>query len=60
MHHNHEIIKGASAVVINAMAIITSTQEHFEFWLRCSSLVVGILVGVLTAISICRKLKSKP
>lgn len=57
MHYNHEILKGTGAVTLNALAIITSTQEHFEFWLRCSSLMIGIVVGVLTIISISRKLK---
>ena len=28
------------------MGLITSMQEQFEYWLRVSSLVVGIAVGI--------------
>ena len=35
--------------MINFLAILTSQQEQLEFALRCTSLVIGILVGLLTA-----------
>ena len=57
MTHNHEIAKGGAALLLNALALLTSTQEHFEFWLRCTSLSVGIVVGTLTIFTILRKLK---
>ena len=59
MNHNADIFKGSGAVAVNFLALLTSAQEHFEFWLRCSSLLIGLLVGILTAISICRKLNQK-
>ena len=51
-HHQGEIWAGVGAAMINALAILTSREEHLEFALRCTSLVVGIIVGVLTAIAI--------
>jgi len=38
--------------MINFLAILTSQQEQVEFALRCTSLVIGILVGILTATAI--------
>ena len=48
-HHPGEIWAGVGAAMINALAILTSQQEQVEFALRCTSLVIGILVGILTA-----------
>jgi hypothetical protein len=48
-HHPGEIWAGVGAAMINALAILTSQQEQVEFALRCTSLVIGILVGLLTA-----------
>jgi uncharacterized membrane protein len=57
MTHDHsgEICKGILAVCINAIAVITSTMENLEYWLRITSLGIGIVVGALTIISIVRK-----
>lgn len=54
-HYTAEICKGLAAVGVNAIALITSTMEHIEYWLRISSLFCGIVVAILTAISIVRK-----
>lgn len=43
-----DIWRGVGAVVLNAIALLTSREEHFEFALRCTSLIVGIVVGMLT------------
>ena len=48
-HHPGEIWAGVGAAMINFLAILTSQQEQLEFALRCTSLVIGILVGILTA-----------
>lgn len=59
MSHNHEIAKGAAALLLNAVALLTSAQEHFEFWLRCTSLSVGTIVGVITIYSFIQKRKKR-
>lgn len=39
------------------VAALTSFQENIEWGLRITSLIVGVLVGVATLISMIRKLK---
>jgi len=56
IHEHPEICKGLGAVTINILAVLTSTQESIEFWLRCSSLIIGILVGLLTIASLLWKI----
>lgn len=48
-------IKGGAALATNALAISTSMQHQIEWALRCTSLLIGITVGILTAWSIVRK-----
>jgi len=48
-NHPGEIWAGVGAAMLNVVALLTSRQEHFEFALRCTSLVIGIIVGLLTA-----------
>ena len=57
-----EIWAGFGAAAFNGLAILTSRQEHLEFALRCTSLVVGIIVGLLTATAIVIRLirRQKP
>jgi len=47
--HHGEIWAGVGAALLNLVALLTSREEHFEFALRCTSLVIGIIVGILTA-----------
>ena len=47
--HPGEIWAGVGAALLNLVALLTSREEHFEFALRCTSLVIGIIVGLLTA-----------
>ena len=47
--HHGEIWAGVGAALLNLVAILTSREEHFEFALRCTSLFIGIIVGLLTA-----------
>jgi hypothetical protein len=60
--HNHgvEVCKGAFGVSSTLLGVLTSLQEHVEHTMRCISLGVGIMVGVLTCISIIRGWKKKP
>lgn len=64
MTHPHhiftDILKGAAGLLVNFLALLTSTQEHLEWGLRCLSLIVGIIVGIATVISLLRKKKSQP
>lgn len=39
-----------------ALGVVTSFQEQIEWHLRVASLVVGVLVGLLSLVSIIRKL----
>ena len=41
------------------LGVITSLQEQIEWHLRVASLVVGLLVGLLSLISLARKLWRK-
>ena len=50
--HPGEIWAGVGAALLNIVALLTSREEHFEFALRCTSLVIGIIVGLLTAIAL--------
>ena len=47
--HPGEIWAGVGAALLNVVALLTSREEHFEFALRCTSLFIGIIVGLLTA-----------
>ena len=58
--HGAELGKGALGVSASVLSVLTSMQEQVEFVMRCISLGVGMLVGILTAISIVRGWKKKP
>ena len=51
-----EAVAGTASPVIG---IITSFQEQIEWHLRIASLSVGLLVGVLSAASLWRKLRRR-
>lgn len=53
--HHHTLAKGAVGIGANLLGVITSFQQELEWWLRISSLAVGLVVGLLTAWSIIRK-----
>jgi hypothetical protein len=42
------------------MGVITSLQEHIEWTLRVSSLLVGLLVGIMSLVSMIQKMRRKP
>ena len=41
------------------LGVITSYQEQIEWHLRFASLLVGLLVGILSLVSMVRKLRRK-
>ena len=49
-----ETLKGVIGTLAPCVGIITSCQEQVLWNLRVASLVVGILVGVLTVVSLVR------
>jgi hypothetical protein len=55
--HGMLAVKGIAGGMINMFGFIASFQQELEAWLRITSLVVGIAVGVLTFISIWRKMR---
>ena len=50
-------LKGLVGTVSPFLGILTSLQEQIEWHLRIASLVVGLAVGVLTLVSLIRKLR---
>jgi len=59
-HHGAEVCKGLVGVGSTVLGVLTSMQEQVEHVMRCVSLGIGMLVGILTAISIVRGWKRKP
>ena len=53
-----DLIKGIVGVSSVALGSAVSLQT-VEVWLRIASLVVGLVVGILSAVSILRKWKAK-
>jgi hypothetical protein len=54
LHYNAFIGMTASMV-----AVITSFQQEIEWWLRISTSVVGLLIGVLSLITMIKKLRGR-
>ena len=42
-----------------SLGLITSVQEQFEYGLRITSLVLGIIIGLISLYRMLRKLKNK-
>ena len=59
-NHGAEVFKGILGVSSTVLGVLTSMQEQVQHVMRCISLGVGMLVGILTAISIVRGWKKKP
>ena len=51
-----EAVAGTASPVLG---VITSFQEQIEWHLRIASLAVGLLVGVLSAVSLWKQLKRR-
>lgn len=53
-------LKAIVGIASPVMGIITSLQEHIEWTLRVSSLLVGLLVGIMSLVSMIQKMRRKP
>jgi hypothetical protein len=52
-------LKSIVGIASPVLGVITSLQEQIEWTLRVSSLVVGLLVGLLSLISMWKKLRGR-
>lgn len=59
-HHGCELIKGGVGIIASLAGVLTSLQENIEYAMRLSSLAIGMIVGILTAISIVKGWRKKP
>lgn len=57
LHNITDLVKGAIGCGSTMLGIITSNLESIEAWLRVTSLLVGIAVGLATFLSILRRRK---
>lgn len=53
-HPIQTLAKGLVGFSSSGLALLTSMQEQVKWWLQCASLVVGLVVGILTVISLVR------
>jgi len=51
-------LKGLIGTVSPVVGVLTSLQEQVEWGLRVASLVVGLLVGITSLLSMIRKLRN--
>ena len=54
------ILKAIVGIASPLVGVITSLQEQIEWTLRVSSLVVGLLVGLMSLVGMIRKMRRKP
>jgi hypothetical protein len=59
-HHGCELVKGGVGILASLAGVLTSLQENIEYAMRLSSLAIGMVVGILTAVSIVKGWKKKP
>ncbi len=62
MRHSFDydyILKAIVGVASPIIGVITSLQEQIEWSLRVASLAVGLLVGLISLVSMIRKLRSR-
>ena len=63
MRHSFDydyILKAIVGIASPLVGVITSLQEQIEWTLRVSSLVVGMLVGLMSLVGMIRKMRGKP
>ena len=53
------VLEAVAGTTSPVLGVITSFQEQIEWHLRIASLSVGLLVGVLSAASLWRKLRRR-
>lgn len=52
-------LKGIIGTASPLLGVVTSFQEQLEWYLRISSLVVGLAVGVMSLIAMVRKMRGR-
>jgi hypothetical protein len=50
-----DILHGFIGTIAPAVGFVTSFQEQLEWWMRMTSLTIGILVGILSLVKLLRK-----
>ena len=53
------VMKAFVGIASPAVGVITSYQEQLEWHLRVSSLVVGLAVGVMSLVSMVKKMRGR-
>jgi hypothetical protein len=53
------ILKAIVGVASPVIGVITSLQEQVEWTLRVASLVVGLIVGIMSMLSMMKKMRGK-
>jgi uncharacterized BrkB/YihY/UPF0761 family membrane protein len=53
------LFKAIVGIASPVMGVITSFQQEIEWHLRIASLVVGLLVGLMSLVSMVRKLRKR-
>jgi ABC-type uncharacterized transport system permease subunit len=53
-------LKAIVGIASPLLGVITSLQEQVEWTLRVSSLLVGLLVGIMSLVSMIQKMRRKP
>mgnify|MGYP003652748800 CR=1 FL=1 len=55
-HHLHTVTVGAIGTLAPLLGVITSLQQEIDFYLRITSLCLGIIVGLASLYSILKNL----
>jgi hypothetical protein len=53
------ILKAIVGVASPVIGVITSLQEQVEWTLRVASLIVGMIVGIMSLVSMVKKMRGK-
>ena len=53
------MMKAIVGIASPVLGVITSFQEQIEWHLRVGSLVVGLVVGIMSLVSMARKMRRK-
>ncbi len=62
MRHSFDydyLMKGIVGIASPVLGVVTSFQEQVEWHLRIASLLVGLAVGVMSLMSMVRKLRGR-
>jgi hypothetical protein len=53
------ILKAIVGVASPVIGVITSLQQQIEWTLRVASLIVGLIVGIMSLVSMVKKMRGK-